>query len=287
MRLPAPALLRSTIRKACLASLPAIAFAVLAGRVFADGPTAPSLDGETIMRRSIIAMEDDWRAEPNYDHCERDDNGETAKTYDIRMIDGSPYQRLVAVDDRAVSAEQARSENEALEREIAKRRGESSAERSQRAGAYEKRHARIHELFRQVPQAFVFTVKGTAALGERTAYLVGATPRPGYVPPTRDARALTGMDADFWVDADSYHWAKIAARVVQPVSIVGLLIRLEPGTTVEFEQAAVDGDVWLATRLTVKSSSRILLLFQHHTYEDDRYFQYRRTSTHAISNCGL
>jgi hypothetical protein len=203
------------------------------------------------------------------------------------MIDGSPYQRLVAVDDRAVSAGQAGSEREALEREVAKRRAESPAERAQRAGAYQKRHARIHELFRQVAQAFVFTLKGRPAIGERTAYLLGAAPRPGYIPPTRDARALTGMEADFWVDAETYHWAKIAARVVQPVSLVGLLVRIEPGTAVEFEQAPIDGDIWLATRLSIKSSSRILLLFQHHTYEADRYFEYRQTSRHAVSNCGF
>ena len=70
-------------------------FAVLAVGFFRPATAEPDI--QTIVERSIATNEADWRDEPSYDHWERDDSGDEAKTYQVLMIDGTPYERLVAI----------------------------------------------------------------------------------------------------------------------------------------------------------------------------------------------
>lgn len=245
-----------------------------------------SLDATAIISRSVAANESDWIADPLYDRCERDDDGDDVQTYDVMMMSGGPYERLVAVDDRPLSPSQVRDEQNKRRREMARRTLENVTAGAPPESSYRRRHARFKALFQQFPNAFSFTLEGRRRVGGRTAYYVTAVPRPDYEPPTRDARALTAMTVEFWVDVETDHWIKLAARITKPVSLVGLLVRLEPGTTVELEKAPVDnGRVWLVTHLRFQSTSRLLMLFGHHTSSDEQYFNFRRSSKHVESVC--
>jgi hypothetical protein len=249
-------------------------------------PAGPVDDAATIISRSIAANEADWVADPLYDRCERDDDGGPTQTYDVTMIQGRPYERLVAVGDRPLSPQQAGVEQRKHQQESARRAAETTSGGTASENNYDRRHARLHAIIQEFPKAFTFALDGKQQIGGRMAYHVTATPRPGYVPPTRDARALTGMTADFWVDVETYHWIRLSARITRSISLAGLLVRLEPGTTVELDKAAVDGDrVWLATRLQIRSISRILVLFGHHTSHEERYFGFRRSSAQTTSSC--
>jgi len=44
----------------------------------------------------VEANERDWQAAPKYNYFERDQIGAGTKTYQVLMILGSPYHRLVA-----------------------------------------------------------------------------------------------------------------------------------------------------------------------------------------------
>jgi hypothetical protein len=245
-----------------------------------------SLDAGAIISRSIVANESDWMADPLYDRCERDDDGGDVQTYDVTMMGGQPYERLVALNDQPLSPSRAQDEQNKRQREMARRRLEDVTAGAPRDSSYRRRHARFKALFQQFPNAFTFTLEGPRRMAGRTAYYVTAAPRPEYEPPTRDARALTAMTVEFWVDVETYHWIKLAARITKPVSLVGLLVRLEPGTTVELEKAPVGGSQdWLVTRLRFQSTSRLLMLFGHHTSSDEQYFNFRRSSKHIESFC--
>lgn len=258
---------------------------ILAMMTVAAGPSDP-LDPAAIISRSIAANEADWLADPLYDRCERDDDRDGVQTYDVTMIQGQPYERLVAVDDQPLSPEQVRDEQRKQQQETARRDSEATNGRAKAPSNYHKRHARLHAIFQQFPKAFTFGLQGRERIAGKVAYHITATPLAEYVPPTRDARALTGMTVDFWVDAETYHWIKLAARVTRPISLAGLLVRLEPGTTIELNKAPVDNSgVWLATRLRIQSNSRILVLFGHHTSSDERYFDFRRSSARTASTC--
>src|SRR5579872_4519309 len=67
--------------------------------------TIPSPNIQQIVQRSEQAIAADWSHAPEYSYIERDveskrDSRPTVKTYQVLMIDGSPYNRLIAVDDK-------------------------------------------------------------------------------------------------------------------------------------------------------------------------------------------
>ncbi len=90
------------------------------------GSIAPQ-DVQTIIERSVEANEVDWKAAPEFSHFERDRSDTGTKTYEVRMILGSPYQRLVAVNGKPLPPDQERKEQQKLEQTIAERRNESAA----------------------------------------------------------------------------------------------------------------------------------------------------------------
>ena len=58
------------------------------------------------MRRSVAVNERDWQAEPSFSHQEHEvekKDGETLDhTYTVILLDGSPYERLIAENGRAL-----------------------------------------------------------------------------------------------------------------------------------------------------------------------------------------
>lgn len=241
-------------------------------------PTTADPDIDTIVEHSIATNEADWRDEPSYDHWERDDSGGEAKTYQVLMIDGTPYDRLVAINDQPLSPSKERDEQQKLEKVLAKRRSESASQRTRRVAEYTRQHDRVRALFRELGRAFNFTLQGERQIESRTVYVLAATPRSDYKPPGADARALAGMNAEFLIDTETFHWVSVSARVRQPVSLFGILMRLEPGTFLELEKAPVGDGVWQISHLAMRSQAKILALVPHGSYEDDRYYNYAKAS---------
>ena len=229
-----------------------------------------------IIERSVKANNRDWRAVPEYNYFERDRAASGTRTYQVLMIDGSPYQRLVALNGRAISPARRAEEQRKLDQVLAERRNESPAERAKRVAAYQKDRQRDHELLNQMVQAFNFMLLGRRRLGQRTVYVLRATPRAGYLPPNREARTLIGMQGKLWIDTQTYQWVKVEAEVVRPVWIEGFLARVEPGTRFELEYTPVSGDVWLPKHFAMKAHATILFFIPHHDQEDESYFGYEK-----------
>ena len=73
--------------------------ASLAGMVMlAAGGAFSQPDVRLIIQRSIEATKADWSADPQYSYEETDREQGKSKTYEVRMIEGSPYRVLVRVD---------------------------------------------------------------------------------------------------------------------------------------------------------------------------------------------
>ncbi len=250
---------------------------VLLGLVTAGVPqpgAAP--DADAIVGRWTAANRADWAAAPEFDYTEqvRDDDG--AKTYAVTMLLGTPYKQLIGANGQRFPAdapEQARK----FADERAKRRNESPSERARRIGEYQEEREREHQVIAEMPRAFRYHMRGTQGAAGRTVYVLDATPREDYNPPTLATKVLTGMRGEFWIDATSFHLVKATAWIERAVSIGGVLARIERGTEFSLEQMPVEQGVWLPQRYQVRSHSRILGLFNHHIREDHTYSNYRRT----------
>lgn len=243
----------------------------------AAGQTAfAQLRVETIIQRSVEANKLDWQADPEYSYFERDVQNGVTRTNQVMMIEGSPYYRLLAVNDKQLSKEDQAKEEQRLQQAIAQRKNESPQQRAARIAKYEKERKRDHLLMEQLTKAFNFTLEGEQKLGRDDVYVLQATRRPGYVPPNREARVLTGMKGELWIDKKTYQWVKVEAQVVHPVPIEGFLARVEPGTQFELEKMPVNDGVWLPKHFAMKAHAKVVGVFSHNTQEDVTYWGYQK-----------
>jgi hypothetical protein len=95
-------------------------------------------DVKTIIQKSVAANDRDFRAAPQFNYKEKDHIGKQIKAYQVTMIDGSPYQRLIAVGGKPLSKEQAAEELKKQQQETANRTAQSPQQSKGRIASYEK-----------------------------------------------------------------------------------------------------------------------------------------------------
>ena len=244
---------------------------------------APIPDVKTIIQRSVDATNADWNAATRYDFTEQDRTPHGSVTFRVRMIDGSQYYEKIAVNGKPLSGAEAQAEKQKLEDVIAKRGGESPREREDRIAKYQADRRRDHLFMSQLTEAFDFAYQRQENLEGYHVFVLRATPKPGYKPPTMEAQALKGMAGTMWIDTNSYQWVKVEAHVVHPVSIEGFLAEVEPGTRFELDSSPVTGGIWLPTHFVMRSRSKILYVISHQSQANETYSSYRPASSSAAA----
>jgi hypothetical protein len=255
----------------CGRSLAAIAM-LAAGGAFAQP------DVQTIIQRSLEATKADWSVAPQYSYQETDREDGKSKTYEVRMIEGSPYGVLIAVDGQPLTADEQQKEQEKLKHIIAKLKSESPDERARRIEDYEKDRKRDHAMLLELAKAFDFKLIGETQLAGREVYLIQATPRPDYQPPNDEGKVLTGMQGRLWIDKATSQLVQVTAEVIHPVFIEGFLARVEPGTRFELQQMQVADGVWLPKHFAMYSRAKVLGVWDHIAQEDQTFSNYQKSA---------
>jgi len=238
-------------------------------------------DVSEIIRQSVAANHRNLVASADFDHCERVITRDGTKTYDVTMVMGTPYQRLTEINGQPLSDENQQREKQKLDAARAARERESADERATRLGKDDKDRRRNRLLLDQLPEAFTFTLEGEQKVGHFDAYVLRATPRRDYQPPTLESQVLTGMEGRFWIERNSFQWIKAEAAVVRPVSIASFLARVDPGTQFALEQTPVNSDVWMPAHFSMRTRGRLLFLLKQRTQVDATYYDYRRSERFA------
>lgn len=254
-----------------------LAVLVLCATSIASALPANAQCDSAIIERSVQVNTEDWNAAPQYDYFERDrqPNGGT-KTYENLMILGSPYQRLMAINGKPLTPDQQAQEELNWKQAVLERKRESPREREERIANYEQERKRDHLLLEQMTKALDFQVVGEKKAGQNEVCVLKATPRPGFVPNSREAKVLTGMEGTLWIDAKTFQWVKVEANVIRPVSIEGFLAQVEPGTRFELEKAPVGDNIWLPSHFEMKSQAKIFFFFTRKTQANETYYGYHK-----------
>ncbi len=254
--------------------LPLISLVLLVSALFVPQISAQVPDAKTIIERSVQAIKKDFAAAPNYNNKERDRTTDRTKLYQITMLGGTPYQRLIAENGKPLSqAEEAEAMKKQQQAE-AQHQAQSASERSSRIANYRKDLARDHNMYEQLTEAFDFKLVGQGKLRKFDVYILKATPKPGYRPPNMECQALPGMQGQLWVDQKTFQWVKVTAQVIRPVSIEGFLAQVEPGTRFELQKAPVGNGIWLPSHFTMKSHSKVFFLVNHYSSQNQTFFDY-------------
>ncbi len=250
-------------------SLFALAFI---GSIILAGQTPQ--DVKTIVERSVAANDKDFAAEPHFNFKEKDRVGKTTRTLQVTMIDGSPYERLLA-SGAPLSPAQEAVELQKEEKTATERRAQTPEQRERRIAAYEKELKSDHEMMSQLSEGFDFKIAGTRKVGSRTVWVLTATPKLGYRPPNLDCQVLPGMRGEMWIDQNTYEWVKVTAQVIRPVSIGGFLAEVEPGTRFEIEKTPVSAGIWQITHFSMQSHAKVFHLIKHNSAEEDWYYDFQ------------
>jgi hypothetical protein len=260
-------------------------FAILFGFLLSPTSLLPAAgpDVQEIVRRLVEQNENNWKMRLQYNFTERDVYTKrgivtSRRTFRVLMIDGSPYNELIAEGGHPLAAPRARVEEEKLKAEIARRNHESPSNRRERISKYQRQRQQEHTLMREMVNAFTFKLMGRQRVNGRDCYVLAASPRSGYKPTSNETKVLTGMRGTMWIDTQEYQWVKVEASVFRPVPLEFSLADVHPGTEFFLEQSPQADGIWFPTHFVTKVRATALVFWSKKYTEDETYFDYRRSA---------
>lgn len=254
---------------------------VAASLVFAQGDnTRP--DPAEIIRKSVAHDLVNFERLKNYTYTERDEaraydtRGRLKKTeidaYEILILGGRDYARLIGRDDKPLPEKEARKEQEKMDKEAAKRENESAADKAK----LEKERREERKFLNEVPEAFTFKLIGEENVSGKPAWVITAEPKPDYRPRERLAKIVAKMRGTIWIDKSEYQWVKVEAEVMDKLSFGLSMVQIAPGATVHFEQTRVNDEIWLPASAQIHANARLALFKKMHSEVDIVFRDYKK-----------
>jgi hypothetical protein len=254
--------------------------------------TAPSLTQDKI--RGLIRetaekdMEND-KKQRDYTYLERDEEHKLdakrqvksteTKTYDIMEIYGEQVRKLIAKNDNPLPDNEAKKEDEKIQKLIDKRKDESADEREKRLKKEEKEREEDRKFVSEVADAYNFKFVGIAPLDGRETYVIDGDPRPGYEPHVKDAKILPKFRFRAWIDKDEEQWKKLDIECIDTVSFGLFLARIHKGSRIVIEQTRVNDEVWLPQHVALNVDARLALLKSFDMAMDITFKDYKKFRT--------
>jgi len=248
-----------------------------------------TVDPREIVRRSVEADQRNTKLVKNYTYQERvvekrlDKDGrpkkQEIKAYDISILYGEPYRRLLQRNDRPLKDDEEKKEEEKLNKFIAKYKNESPQDREKRLAEADKRRGDQRAFAREIVDAYDFRLLGEEQVDGRSVFVIEATPRPDFRPKQPHADLLSKFRGKIWIDKNEYQWVKMQAETIDTVSFGLFLVRLHKGSTIAFEQTRVNEEIWLPRHVAVNASARVALMINAAIEQETTFSNYRKFVT--------
>jgi len=220
-------------------------------------------DVHRIVESSIAATQRHWQARLHYTYVERDEDRRrdsagrvTSEDVDVSrtiLVDGVPFEQFVERNGQPPSAKEERKQKEELD----KLKRETPPERAERLRKQEEETASI---VREVPMAFDFQMVGEEAVNGRPAYVLQATPHPGYHAQGKYSSMFSKVAGKLWVDKQDLGWIKVEGQVIHPFSMGLFLVRMLRGSQIKMEQTRVKDGIWMPERVEVQAVAKIFFV---------------------------
>ena len=201
------------------------------------------------------------------------------KTWDITVLYGELYSRLIEKNDKPLSAEDEKKEQEKLDKLINKRKNESEGDRQKREAKQKKEREQGRAFLRDVANAYDFRIVGEEAVDGRPAWVLEAAPRRNFHPTQPHADILPKLKGKLWIDKQEYNWVKAEAEAIDTISFGMFLARVHKGSHFSFEQTRLNNEVWLLRRFYVNASARLMLFRNMGLEQEDIFSNYKKFSS--------
>jgi len=220
------------------------------------------LDARYIVGLSIAATERSWQARDHYTYMERDEDrrldslgnlkSENVDVTRIILVNGAHFEQLMEHNGKLPSVKEQRKNEEDLE----KLKHETPDERAARLRKDQENRSFLRDLL----EAFDFHLIGEEIVGGRPAYVLQATPHPGYRAHGKYGKMFSKVEGKLWIDKQDFGWIKVDGEVTQSFSMGLFVARVQRGSHINMEQMCVGDAVWVPRHLEMRASARILLL---------------------------
>jgi hypothetical protein len=255
-----------------------------------SGPDAPQdhaspADARRVVLPSILATQRSWQARDHYTYVERDDDrrlnslgqlkSESVDLTRMMVVNGARFEQLLEHNGQPPTAkEQKRSDDD-----LDKLKHETLDEQAARSRKDQDNRAFLQDVL----EAFDFRLIGEETLDGRPAYVLQATPHPGYRAHGKYAKVFSRVEGKLWVDKQDFGWIKVDGQVTQSFSLGLILARVERGSHIIMEQTCVGDGVWMPKQIEIRATARILLLKSLDIQRTLTYTDYRPAPDSALS----
>lgn len=254
----------------------------------ASGTVPPAQIRELLRRAEEKDLENDKR-QRDYTYIEReerhhlDGHGAVKKmesrTSEVLEIYGEPVDRLTAKDDKPLSADEAKKEDEKIQKIIDKRKSESESDRRKRLEHEEKSREDDRKFVLEIADAFNFRLVGSEVIDGIDTWVLEGEPRPGYEPKRRDARMLSKFKGRVWIDKADAQWVKLDITAIDTIAVGWVLARIQKGAHVLVEMTRVNDEVWLPKHVLFHIDARVALFKKYDEDVEQRFREYKKFRT--------
>jgi hypothetical protein len=249
------------------------------------GPDTPQnqasiVDIRQVLLPSVLATERSWSMRDHYTYMERDEDRRlnslgqvksvTVDVTRIIVVNGARFEQLMEHNGQLPSAKEQKQSDSDLD----KLKHETPDEQTARLRKNQENRA----FLRDVLEGFDFRLVGEEIVDGRPAYVLHATPHPGYHAHGKYAKMFSRVEGKLWVDKQDYGWIKVDGQVTQSFSLGLILARVERGSHIIMEQTCVGGAVWVPRRIEIRATARILFLKSLDIQRTLTYTDYRPAS---------
>jgi len=270
--------MNTSIRAAALLVLPVAALRA------ADDP-------KEILRRALQRNAHNEEIARNYTYLRRQENraydssGQVkhreSKTWDVTLLEGSPYTRLVQREDKPLPPKEEAEQQSALKKSIEQRRKETPEQRQQRIAEWEKKRKAFEDELKEIPEAFDLRLAGEEQVEGMPTWVIEATPHSGYKPKTKGTVYFLKMKGRIWVAKGDYQAVKIEAETIDTISIGAFLVRFQKGARIRAEYARVNDEVWLPKHAALTGSAKVFLVKGFRIDTDFTFSDYKKFTTES------
>lgn len=215
----------------------------------------PNVNAEQIVRDAAY---NELHARDNHPYrftLRKDDNGKIT-TKEIIETSTGDVARLIAIDDKPLTARQNEAEIQRLQKLLADPSIEAHRRREE-----QKDSNRANEMIRLLPTAFIYHYEGMVQGPSGPCYRFSMVPNPKFNPPDRQAEVYHGMAGELWIDQKDKRMARLDMHLIANVNFGwGIIGQLFKGGTILVEQKNVGQNHWEQPLLKLRLHGKILML---------------------------
>lgn len=179
--------------------------------------------------------------------------GSQTKEY-VETSDGA-VARLMAVNDKPLTADQRQKEDERLQKLLTDPQAQQKHRKEQQDD-----EQRVQKMLSALPDAFLYQYDGKENFRGVQMVRLRFNPNPMFSPPNHETQVYRGMVGTMLIEPRVKRLAKIDGHIIREVSFGwGILGHLDPGGHFVVEQTDVGEGVWETISTTLSFTGRVLL----------------------------